>query len=643
MINIIKSFKNTNMEELPDNIIDILKEYKNSIVLTRTNYGKGIIIYKNNLKNVESLINIDDLDILGITKYVSPTNQLYYKNNLFIDEKETDEYYSPKTSISPLVDILKKVSFVNSEINAVIDKITFTGNVSLYNINKWLCESGLEKYRFVNYKRCDDNDSYIKIDEMSIMYIGKHYIWVKNKNYNRPEMDILPYNIDFLTCKSVWYKFIPTVVKLISTFVITIHSILTDNGPIIYMITTRPGKTFVNFNPTLLILEFIQWIREIMSNIHTIRIVSFFGSLLDFPLLKAIWPKNSGWIFIDDIYIISDDGLKIILCDMSNFSNGMDLMEYCNYWNNNTDISYPNDFITIQEAKNKIKTLEKMSKNAISVLYTAIMNNILFISKIFRPWDCISFTSLEDILITKTIYNISSRMNISIYNPATFDLKNFIYSSIQNKNIKTIDCENKYKFNVYKIKSLLNIIVSGKYPIGLPTLVNPKDISSDSIYLALCKVTIRRSDLKIPLFYLEDISSKSFYTVLTSVDIKLAIEIGGYKIKEIFILKWDKYVNIEKELISNIIKLRNVNIDKLANEICLFTFKNIEHISSNVLLFTAFLTSYCRSKIHSLICKIDNHYIGSNVIKYNHIEIFTNKQIYNNEFLIETIYKNGEG
>ncbi|QHR82568.1 WV associated protein [Brazilian porcupinepox virus 1] len=644
-------FKNTYSN---DDIEELLYEYNYPILLCRTEYGKGIIIYRENFQNVKLLINIKKLDIIGITeKNKSYNDEILTINRLFIDELETDEYYSPKTSISPLIDILKKRSIDNVEIANFIDNIQITNkNINIHEINNLMCLSGLYRYRFINYKYNKDIDNdYTSIDEMSIMYIGKHYIWVKDKKYSRPEMDILPYNT-LIHKKSVWSKKIPHNTEFISMFVLIVNGIITENGTSIYMITTHPGKCFINFNTTLLILDFLQWVREIMTNMYTIKMVSFLGELFDFPLLKSSLPKDCGWTFVDNNYIISDDGLKIILSDIYNFSNGMSLIDYCKHWDNKS-IIFPKDFITMEEAMSKKKVLEKYAKKSALYLYNSITNHVISINGLFSPWDINSFKMFEDILLTKIIHDISLDLNFDLYYPSKHDSYSFIFNSIRSKDIRTIGIDIPKKYNVYRLSSLFNIIVSGNYPVGLPKILYPDNYMNycNDLYIALCKITIK-NDIKIPVLdidytYIYDdtsYSSYSFFTVLTSIDISLISNIGGYKIKEIFILKWEKSINIKNYMIKNIKNIQNITLidgEKLINDIsykiCLLPYKkNIYRIPNNILLFISFLSSYCRVKIHSLIKKIDNHYFGNNIINHNYIEMWTKNPVSDKDFLSET-------
>lgn len=165
------------------NIINALETYKHSIILARLGSGKGVIIYLNNLDLVRSVTKLSHLEIVGITKYAEPYFIDMHMHKLFIDEVDTETFFSPKTSISPLVDIVKRRALENDKINKSVHKLHVfeNKNISLSEINYWMCDNGLSNYRFVNYKNSKKGNDYTLIDEMIIGCIGKHYIWVKQK------------------------------------------------------------------------------------------------------------------------------------------------------------------------------------------------------------------------------------------------------------------------------------------------------------------------------------------------------------------------------------------------------------------------------------------------------------------------------
>ncbi|AAN02752.1 putative EEV maturation protein [Lumpy skin disease virus] len=611
------------------NIINALETYKHSIILARLGSGKGVIIYLNNLDLVRSVTKLSHLEIVGITKYVEPYFIDMHMHKLFIDEVDTETFFSPKTSISPLVDIVKRRALENDKINKSVHKLHVfeNKNISLSEINYWMCDNGLSNYRFVNYKNSKKgNDDYTLIDEMIIGCIGKHYIWVKQKKkYNRPELDILPYNVKSIASKRLWsknniYDEVVTIIPII------INSIITPLGPSIYMMTSF-GKSFINFNSKELILCFLKWLKEtILINIKTAFLVGFLSNVFDFLLLKASWPKNIGWNFIGNDYIVSDDGFKLILVDIANFSCKMEISDYFKQWNNKKKIIIPKDFITEEEAKCKIKALEKMALESVLVLYDSINKQYDVLNNLIYPFNMFSFNRIEDIFLTKIIQTSLSKVNNFMYYPLEHDTVRFIMQLIRFKNVKTVNYSPKKKFVIFKVKSILDIISLGRYPIGFPIYKRSIDINNNNLYIALCKVS-KNNNVKIPIID-DELETSVFFTPLTSIDIKLMRKIGGYKIKELGVLEWENSITFHnddfmktidhiKEILSDDIVDYIVNNNELLEH-----YENNTTLNNYLLLFKAFSISYCRFNIHSLIQKIDSHFLGDYVLMYNYKEIY---------------------
>nr|WGO62656.1 EEv maturation protein [Wadden Sea poxvirus] len=624
--------------DINNDIISILTDNKQCVILSRTESGQGILIYSNNIHIVKSIIELPSLEIIGITKYANPNYSIINPiNNFIIEEKETDTYYFSKSSKSSLVSILYKRSFVCKEISNIITKYTKEMiNMSLLEINELLCKNGLSKYRFISYEDFRFNltdKKYTFYDEVIIKNIGHYYIWVKNKMYKRPKINIIQYDIEKISKKDMWTRIFAHNNKYIYLFTISIHTIITDNGPIIYMISTYPGKCFVNlYSVKKLIIEFIEWLNNVTSNNHTINLIGYMTNLFGFPLLKSNWPTNSYWSFMGDEYtIISNRGSKVIMVDIANFSCGMSINEYCYYWENK-NITYPKDLITISKAMSNIDYFIKLSEKNVKILHCAVNKHISVFNMILSPLPMLSFSCIEDMFFTNIMYNNSKNLGTDIYYPINYDLSNFIYESIRFKSIKSIDVKSIYPYNKYRLNSIFDIIINGKYPLGKP-FYSSNIPNNKRLYIALCKVTIKKTT-KIPIIFFEDsIENNTFNIVLTSIDINLVRRIGGYIIQELYILQWDIFTNIKKCTIETIDNINKINIeqtkrliDKIINLNDLSFDCNINNnISQQMLVFLAFAVSYCRCEIHHLIELIDSHFLSEYVVKHNYKEIWIKK------------------
>ncbi|WAH70987.1 EEV maturation protein [Eptesipox virus] len=616
-------------ENNQDFITPTLNEHKGSIVLARTDCGSGIIIYDDNIDQVKLITELEKLEIVAITEHAAPKPQPFKPiSKLFIDESDNENYYFPKTTSSYAYDILCKRSENIPILKNALQKFYLDKNSSITKINEWLCKHYLYKYRFINYKddRYTNTSTYTFIDEFIITFIGHHAIWVKSKIYSRPEMDVLPYNVEAIALKSNWTKMFSYNKQFLRMFTITINAIITSTGPLIYMISVYPGQTFINFNTKQLILDFITWIKDAMTNVNSITLVGFMSSFFGFPLLKASWPAHCGWKFVGNDCIISDDGLKIFLVDVAKFACGLSFSSYCEKWEKKS-VCYPKDLISKQEAKIMIKSNEKIAYKATELLYKAVNAQVTSMNILLSPLSMFSFNKIEDMFFTRVLTISSAISDKDIYYPVGVDAVNFIYQAIRPKSILTINKIQPKNYDKYKLKSILNCIANGLYPSGKPKFV--KTPLENKLYIALCEVNIK-NNLKIPIIFMDDVhdSCYTFYTVLTSIDIELARKIGGCKIKEISALQWDESINISinmKETVVSIDKLKSEESDMLLENLLEITelFSNKDnYIPNNLVLFSAFAVSYCRQKLHSLIAKIDSHFLGDVICNHNYKEFW---------------------
>ncbi|QDJ95002.1 EEV maturation protein [Hypsugopox virus] len=617
-------------EDKQDIITPTLNEHKGSIVLARTTCGSGIIIHEGNVNQVKIVTDLEKLEIVAVTENVAPKNYpLRPITKLFIDEVNDINYYFPKTTPTYAYDILCKRANDIPEIKIALEKYPLKKESSIIKINEWLCKHHLYKYRFINYKdeRCNNNSLYTFVDEFIITYIGHHAIWVKNKSYSRPEIDILPYNVKNLEDDSNWTKLFSYNKQFLRMFSITINAMITSSGPSIYMITVYPGCSFINFNTKKLITDFLKWLKDAMTNVNSITLVGFMSSFFGFPLLKASWPAHCGWKFVSDDCIISDDGLKVFLVDVAKFACKLSFTNYCEKWENKS-VNYPKDLITKQEAKFINKSIEKVAVKATTILYNAVNAQISFLNTLLSPLSMTNFNRIEDMFFTRVLSTSAIILDKHIYYPVSSDAINFVHQAIRPQSILTINKIQPKSYDKYKLKSILDIIANGKYPSGKPKFV--KTVTDNKLYIALCEVSIK-NNLKIPVVFMENVhdSCYTFNTILTSVDIELARKIGGCKIKEISALQWDETIDISfvmKETVSSIDKININETDMLLENLLeitdLFPYKENDNIPNNLLLFSAFAVSYCRQQIHSLIAKIDSHFLGDVVCNHNYKEFW---------------------
>ncbi|QED21115.1 EEV maturation protein [Borealpox virus] len=618
MLNRVQTLiKNANNHET----IEILRNYlRLYTILARNDEGHGILIYNDNIDSVMSMMNITKLEAIGLTHCTklrsSPPLPIC---RLFMDEIDHESYYSPKTSGYPLIDIIRKRSHEQGDIALALERYGIKNTDSISEINEWLSSKGLACYRFVKFndyrkqKYSKKFSRYTIIDSMIIGHIGHHYIWIKNvKTYTRPEIDVLPFDINFIARDELWVRISSLDQTHIKTISVSVYGAITDNGPMPYMISTYPGNTFVNFNSVKdLILDFLDWINDIMTSTRTIILVGYMSDLFDIPLLTVYWPNNCGWKIYNNT-LISSDGARVIWMDAYKFSCGLSLRNYCYHWGSKPE-SRPFDLIKKSDAKRDIKSLVKESMASLKSLFEAFETQSGALEVLMSPCKMFSFSRIEDMFLTSVINRVSENTEMGMYYPTNDIPSIFIESSICLDNIIV----NNQESNKYRIKSVLDIISSKQYPAGRPNYV--KNGTKGKLYIALCKVTIPSDNNHIPVVYHDDDNTTTFVTVLTSVDIETATR-AGYSIVELGALQWDDNIPELKDCLLDSIKmiyeLNAPTTNKLLEQ--LIENINFNNGTSLISLFYTFAISYCRAFVYSIMETIDNEYIS----QYNYKELY---------------------
>ncbi|QHG62585.1 EEv maturation [Cetacean poxvirus 1] len=623
-----------------DNITPLLSKYKMCVILAKTKYGQGIIIHLQNIKDIKSKIDLCLLDIVGITEYAEPVPPpkgvmpKFYMNSI-----DNCNHYSPSTSSIPLMDILHRRSQECPEIRKAISEYwneNCDNMYSIMDINNWLCEHNLSKYRFVTVKNTR-NKSKIQntctvVDTMIICHIGFHAIWTKDyTKYIRPEIDILRYDVKSLSKSNMWntlcYKQIGRIIT------ISINAIITHDGAVTpYMITTYPGTTFINMDdPEQLILEFLDWLREdVTSSQCSVTLVGYYTNIFGFTILKSYFPyhSNNKWSFVGD-YLVYNNGIKVKLLDVLDFSCGLSVKEYVDMWSSHKEFcSPPTDLLTKKEATCNITSLTKSAIEYTTCLYSAFTSQQDVLNILFSPCDMINYSSIEDLFVINALTKISLN-EVRIYTPTSGSLQSFIYEAIRLNFIDSINVNvhNYNNYSIFKLKSVIDVIFSSSYPLGKPRYVQHGTIGK--LYIALCEVK-RRKDVRIPVISFDENNTLDhFDTVLTSVDIENAINIGGYSIKETGAIEWDVSSTIFSSYFNNCVcNIKNVKVDQtdllldqILNVSEVLTHKDEPNMDSRLLVFYAFAASYCRVALHNSISKIDSHFLSDSIIKHNYNSI----------------------
>ncbi|AUL80451.1 CPXV060 protein [Vaccinia virus] len=233
-----------------------------------------------------------------------------------------------------------------------------------------------------------------------------------------------------------------------------------------YMISTYPGNTFVNFNSVKnLILNFLDWIKDIVTSTRTIILVVYMSNLFDITLLTVYWPNNSACKIYNNTFI-SSDGARVIWLDAYKFSCGLSLQDYCYHWGSNPE-SRQFDLIKKTDARRNSKSLVKESMASLKSLSEAFETQAGALEVLMSPCRMFSYSRIEDRFLTSVIYRVSENTGMGMYYPTNDIPALFIESSICLDYIIV----NNQESNKYRIKSVLDIISSKQYPAGRPIYV----------------------------------------------------------------------------------------------------------------------------------------------------------------------------
>ncbi|ANS71104.1 eev maturation protein [Pteropox virus] len=612
----------------------LLLVHANSAVVARTRSGKGLLITRQNLQLAKITFRHTSIDVVLTVfldfcddEIIDPPEAAHTMH-----EVDTETFYSPKPSESPLSDILFKRADTCMDLLRTIYLHWPTEGIHTFSdINYWLSTVGMYDYRLVHFrdirKRKNSSTNLTIIDDMVIGLVGYHAIWVKNLNkYNRPELDVMKYDLSLIASKNMWTKYMRTfnsskMYAMCTTIALNGKSVIPVN------ISMYPGPTFTASSPTdNIIIDFLDWLTDANSSCTNITIVGFMSNFLESILIQKEVKKSSDWTLIGDKTIMSDKGNTVTFFDVSQFALGLSFSDYCKFWGG-VSSSLPADLLSFSDFQKSVDSTIDTANSASMSLYETVTQQQVLLSKILPIGNVEQFNSIENMFITNAAVLGCSEHN-GLYYPVHETAKEFIADTIHTSIIKSKTPVVHKNTRRVAIKNLLNAISEYQYPLGKPTYVTVPE--KEKMYIALCEVKTL-SKLMIPIIEPPNGNFDAPFCVpLTSVDIATITRVGGYKIRILGALQWESsdkviFSGLEKitssvkqfdsKQTSEMFKKMSASVDLLLNDCVLES-------SPESLVMLAFAVSYCRAKVHTAIERIDNHFSAKLVDQHDFASVW---------------------
>ncbi|AWU47061.1 EEV maturation protein [Sea otter poxvirus] len=616
-------------EEMDDSIEQTLTTYSHSMVVACTTFGKGVLITHNSLHLARSMLHMHSLEVLCTRYIIHCIDTIEPPISAFtMYESETETYYSPKPSDSPLSDIiLKKANTCMDLLRAVYVHWPNDGLQSFADINNWLYKVGLYNYRLEHYRnirklRNPPPDLTI-IDDMTIGMLGYHSIWIKNiDKYVRPELDVLQYDLINIAKEHSWTQSLTRLSKRI-TITMYIAVGLNNNDVVPMNISMYPGPTFTRTAMSHNIVEdMLDWLDYKGQFYKAITVIGFLSTFLDIILIhETITKGNLHWMRINEYTIMSPHGSIIEFVDIYRYALNMSFGDYCEYWGvHNPHVT--RDMYPIADMLRYNDMIAECCKDAAQSLFAAVTNQQAMLACIMSISEISRFRSIEHMFLTNAAI-LGCGSNMRIYYPVHPSAIEFITHAMHSETIKSLIVKNVNSRKV-QIQKLLKVISQNQYPLGKPSFVYIPD--PDKLYIAVCDVRVDKN-LRIPvLHHDEDV----FCTPLTSVDIETIKRIGGYKIRILGALQWDSCDKILLSGISNISHtIEHLNSKQSTDIMTKITSSSTSLLDDNCdddrhenIVINAFAVSYCRARVHNAISKIDSHFRANYVTQHNYMSIW---------------------
>ncbi|ATI20960.1 EEV maturation protein [Western grey kangaroopox virus] len=593
--------------------------------------GGGVVfVNERNREAVRSVSESVSTTILETEAWTPARGPSSVSSFMVMEEVDTDTYFSPKSSSFPLYTIIVRMA-TDRNLPRLLDALLECPNESVFdtidNTNWWLYSHDLDRYSVVSIRDArrhgldPDRDATL-VDDMVIACVGYHCIWVKDREaYRRPEISILRYDVAALADPDRWSLPRVDISSKVLVYVLEMRTYVADGDSIPCLITMYPGLVLQHRNPIRLLLDFLNHLKSVLRAAERGALVCLAGFHLAFkeiPLLRKMVARlpNGDWQVVGN-KLVYKNRFRVSLLDLSFFGSARNSREYCRYWSgrHRTDapgyFSSPEEFLRVDGTE----YARRCSFDA-ELMHASAETHLAMLSSIFPVGHVLNFTSLHDMMFTDSIFRFMVRHDCSFYVPRHPSAVAFVEESICYETLRTENLDPGCGDRNMMVTSVFPFLVKEHYPLGRPYFTQTPD--SCKLSIALCEVT-RDASVTIPFLY-----SKSnprachFEGVFTSVDLRTATELGGYKIRVIGCLEWEskgRILNRYTSLIPSMVQ-RFKDTDSRCTEL-LSELLSRRYIvedkfdsspdSYNTILMLAFAVSYCRAGMQAMISKMDRH------------------------------------
>ncbi|QRY18935.1 ORF-65 [Teiidae poxvirus 1] len=564
-------------------IVDLLKRHKlkdrHNVVVTTVDDNTLIIINEDNVALVTRSIIFKK--ILFVKSHET-TSAFVKRSGADIDEPN---YFIPNSLA--LIDVLRKKACdlrIRELLIALLEQdVEELSRCDITSLNLWLYKNNLLDYRLIRLSDIDKNYQTFNRQNTVIDVVDKTYnVWVKNVvEYYTPS--VIHWKHDLLSVSSAdnWSKYYPTIDSLsddIYAFEFIVSLEKTVEKVNIGAITLYPDK-IITGNDVL--KTFLSHLEDILySSKNKVILAGYSIEFLEKPILKDFLKSSSEWAYCNKCLIHIKSGYEISFLDTAIFDSSSSKIDYVKSWTDK-EIVYLNFFHKDKRLKHYIDRSNELHDRA-GYLQEAILNHLCYLMEIFQiqGFDA-HFSGLFDILV----YSVLSKKENEVYYPSHSSAIDAITDSIY----ADFYCVSEITKNSKKLvfESILPIVANQYYPAGKPYYTQtPND---DLLSIMLCEVEIQGSNKNPILYSKHNKQDKHFTGIFTSVDIKAAVELSGYKIKILGCLEWPEKIIIFEDISPELI------LGDIIEDV------NIKECGRNNLPIIAFIVSYCRSYTHTLL------------------------------------------
>ncbi|AQY16590.1 MC019 [Molluscum contagiosum virus subtype 2] len=610
-----------------DEVRAALQKQPCSEVYARLPCGRGVVVNADTFQSTARLCALQSARVLAecpVREMPSPPAPA-----LVMAALETDSFFSPQSSATPLAKILfHRASGEDNEdlLRALLQPGEPPG-LSLTDINWWLQTRGLGRYCFMTLSAFRARElprgSLTLIDDMVVGCLGYHAIWVKDpESYTRPEIDIHRYDVQAVAAPENWAPLRARAARAPMRAMLLYARAGTGCAPPEpYMISVYPeGRVFFDADSgTGVIADFLHWLLSVFTEQERcLYLVGFLSGCYDLPLLRAYWPRaDTGWRLLGRALVYRCRYTAVLL-DAAPYAHGLCLREYCEHWAGASP-RLPSEMESRADVLRRASASTEAAVHAARLLGTAVCAQQDLLRRVMPTCDFAHFPDLSSMAIANAALLGACAHDARLFDPVHPDAVAFVRESMLHEHVGSLPRDAPgTRLHTMHVRSVIQHLARELYPTGKPYYT--QTLNPGRLALALCKVR-RRGNLQIPfLFSKRDPDALAFDAVLTSIDVNNAVRMGGYQIQVQGALEWERSEPVLAQGVQELLAAADAEGAAAADLVAwvartphLLQAHLAEYGPASGLLLAAFAVSYCRAQVHKVIAEVDNHYYSSHV------------------------------